>query len=83
LHFVFESNVSQHVSQWDSTLANEMLYAAIDIGTNSILLLVAQRTDRLMPSLVPVIDQAQKVFPSVQSSSRKHSAWENISLQQS
>ena len=36
-------------------------YAAIDIGTNSILLLIAQKIDGSLPSLVPILDQAKTV----------------------
>lgn len=36
-------------------------YAVVDIGTNSILLLVAQKTDGSHPSLVPILDQAKTV----------------------
>ncbi|ESA36846.1 hypothetical protein N836_05650 [Leptolyngbya sp. Heron Island J] len=37
-------------------------HVAIDIGTNSILLLVAQKVDGSDPSLVPILDQAKKVW---------------------
>lgn len=35
--------------------------AAIDIGTNSILLLIAKRTPSPAPALIPLVDQAQTV----------------------
>ena len=37
------------------------IHAAIDIGTNSILLLIAKKVDGSSPSLTPIIDQAQTV----------------------
>ncbi len=42
-------------------MTNATIKAAIDIGTNSILLLVARHSAQGSPGLVPLIDQAQTV----------------------
>ncbi|MEM9484455.1 MAG: Ppx/GppA phosphatase family protein [Cyanobacteria bacterium P01_F01_bin.116] len=42
-------------------MGNTQIHAVIDIGTNSILLLIANKTDGPNPQLVPILDQAKTV----------------------